>query len=427
MKVALVNPAWKFKGSTYFGCTAPHLPLELGYCRSLLQRAGHETMLVDAQLLSLSNVEAAAEVAGFAPEMTVVTTAPSYLFWRCAPPELSVPREFFDLLCTSGGTRVVIGPHSSVTPKTTLRKLKADIAVRGECEETVLSLAENPAELVPGVAIRKGDEIEITGPPQSARFVNTPPLRWDDHFVQSHDHHHHRFDCAPHGPGAEVEASRGCPYSCTFCAKIDYRDKYRRRDLPLLLDEVDGLLRQGVTYVYFIDEIFLVNRPLLEAMVERKVKFGIQTRIDLWKTDMLELLGRAGCVSIEAGVESLTEIGRDALAKKCRLSTEDLTNLLIIARQNVPFVQANLIGTAYDEPDVIARWRERLQGFSVWANDPVPLYPYPSSPDYRRLFGEPDEHAWERSHAYYLEQFSRFSDIQDEHPLPLEELEAACR
>src|SRR6185369_6802849 len=159
MKVALVNPAWKFKGSTYFGCTAPHLPLELGYCRSLLQRAGHETMLVDAQLLSLSNVEAAAEVAGFAPEMTVVTTAPSYLFWRCAPPELSVPREFFDLLCASGGTRVVIGPHSSVTPKTTLRKLKADIAVRGECEETVLSLAENPAELVPGVAIRKDDEI----------------------------------------------------------------------------------------------------------------------------------------------------------------------------------------------------------------------------------------------------------------------------
>src|SRR6185437_8747009 len=140
-----------------------------------------------------------------------------------------------------------------------------------------------PAELVPGVAIRKGDEIEITGPPQSARFMNTPPLRWDDHFVQSHDHHHHRFDCAPHGPGAEVEASRGCPYSCTFCAKIDYRDKYRRRDLPLLLDEIDGLLRQGVTYVYFIDEIFLVNRPLLEAMVERKVKFGIQTRIDLWK------------------------------------------------------------------------------------------------------------------------------------------------
>jgi hypothetical protein len=28
--------------------------------------------------------------------MTVVTTAPSYLFWRCAPPELRVPQETFE-------------------------------------------------------------------------------------------------------------------------------------------------------------------------------------------------------------------------------------------------------------------------------------------------------------------------------------------
>ena len=30
MKVALVNPNWRFDGSIYFGCREPHLPLELG-------------------------------------------------------------------------------------------------------------------------------------------------------------------------------------------------------------------------------------------------------------------------------------------------------------------------------------------------------------------------------------------------------------
>jgi len=142
---------------------------------------------------------------------------------------------------------------------------------------------------------------------------------------------------------------------------------------------------------------------------------------------MLALLGNAGCVSIEAGVESLTESGREALAKKCRLTTDELTDLLIAARRSVPFVQANLIGIAADDAQVVARWRERLRIAGVWANDPVPLYPYPSSPDYRRLFGEPDELAWERSHAYYLKQFARFSELQDAHPLPLGELEAPCR
>ncbi len=193
-----------------------------------------------------------------------------------------------------------------------------------------------------------------------------------------------------------------------------------------LLEEIDGLIAQGVTYIYFIDEIFLPQKPLLEALVERPVKFGIQTRIDLWKPDMLDLLGRAGCVSIEAGVESLTAEGRAALDKNCRLSTDDLAERLIHARRSVPFVQANLISVAHDDAGMVAEWREKLQRHGVWANDPVPLYPYPSSPDYRKLWGEPDDMAWERAHEWYLKQFRSFSDIQDQAPAALSELEAEC-
>ena len=42
------------------------------------------------------------------------------------------------------------------------------------------------------------------------------------------------------------------------------------------------------------------------------------------------------------------------------------------------------------------------------------------------IWGEPDDGAWERAHAHYLAQFERFSDIQEERPLPLAELEAGC-
>jgi B12-binding domain/radical SAM domain protein of rhizo-twelve system len=223
-----------------------------------------------------------------------------------------------------------------------------------------------------------------------------------------------------------VEASRGCPYHCTFCAKIEFRDRYRRRNLAPLLEEIDALRAQGATYLYFIDEIFLPNRALLEALVGRGLRFGVQTRIDLWKPEMLELLGRAGCVSIEAGVESLTAEGRAALDKDCRIDTDALAQRLLHARRFVPFVQANLIRVDGDDAGMVAAWREQLQRGGVWANDPVPLYPYPSSPDYRRLWGEPDDVAWERAHAHYLAQFEAFSDIQEERPLPLPALEAAC-
>jgi B12-binding domain/radical SAM domain protein of rhizo-twelve system len=427
MRIALVNPLWRYDNSIYFGCREAHLPLELGYAKALLEGAGHEVLLLDGQLQSLTNGELADTVAEYAPAMTVVTTAPTYLFWRCAPPELRIPREFLDALGWRGGLTVAVGPHGSATPKATLEKLGCDAVVRGECEEVLVALAgARKLGEIPSLAFRIDGDVVVTGPPAATAFSMAPALTWPDAWVQHHGHHHHRFDREPTGPGAEVEASRGCPYNCSFCAKIDFRDKYRRRDLSILLREIDGLIAQGVRYVYFVDEIFLPWRELLEALQVRDVEFGVQTRIDLWKPEMLDLLGAAGCVSIEAGVESLTYEGRAALDKKCKLTTDELAERLIRARQTVPFVQANLIEAGGDSEALVAEWRDRLQRAGVWANDPVPLYPYPSSPDYRKLWGEPDDRAWERAHEHYLAQFTAFSDIQDERPLPLEQLEAQC-
>ena len=304
MRVALINPNWHFDGSIYFGCREPHLPLELGYARALLQARGHAAQIFDGHLQDRYAAALAEDVAAFGPDMTVVTTAPTYLFWRCAPPELRVPMEFLTALAGRGGITVAIGPHASATPAATRQKLGVDLVVRGECEEAIAALA---------------DDAPIGNDVLAVDFAKLPPLFWPDEFIARHRHHHHRFDAAPDGPGAEVEASRGCPYACTFCAKLDYRDQYRRRDPTALLLEIDALLAQGVRYLYFIDEIFLPQRPLLEALAERRVAFGVQTRIDLWKPEMLDLLGRAGCVSIEAGVESLTVEGRALLAKKCKL------------------------------------------------------------------------------------------------------------
>jgi anaerobic magnesium-protoporphyrin IX monomethyl ester cyclase len=250
-----------------------------------------------------------------------------------------------------------------------------------------------------------------------------PSLVWEDGFVRAHDHHHHRFDTTPSGPGAEIETSRGCPYHCTFCAKDNFRDRYRKRPLGTVLAELDRLIAQGVRYVYFIDEIFLPDRALLEALAERDIAFGVQMRIDNWSRDMLDLLGRAGCVSIEAGVESLTEEGRSLLAKRCKLSTAELTELLIHVKKSVPFVQANLLDSRTDDPEEVKTWRAHLLAHGVWANEPVPLFPYPGSPDYTQRWGKPDDQAWERAHDHYLAEFARFSDIPETRPLPLCELE----
>src|SRR5262249_12006775 len=98
MKVALVNPNWTFEGSMYFGCREPHLPLEYGYLKSSLEAEGHETIIVDGHLDRLTETGIDFKLSNFQPDFTVVTTAPSYLLWRCAPPELRVPRRLIERL-----------------------------------------------------------------------------------------------------------------------------------------------------------------------------------------------------------------------------------------------------------------------------------------------------------------------------------------
>jgi hypothetical protein len=105
MRIALVNPRWAYQGSIYFGCREPHLPLELGYTAAKLEAAGHETLLLDGQLDDVDNATLAEQVADFEADMTVVTTAPTYLFWRCAPPELTSPANFLQLLSERGGKK----------------------------------------------------------------------------------------------------------------------------------------------------------------------------------------------------------------------------------------------------------------------------------------------------------------------------------
>jgi B12-binding domain/radical SAM domain protein of rhizo-twelve system len=424
MRFALVNPAWNFDGSIYFGCRDPHLSLELGYSKALLEESGHEALLIDGHLDELSVVEIVERVREFAPQFVVVTTAPTYLFWRCAPPELRVPQELCRALRDLDSKLVIVGPHGSTTPRAALKKLEADAVVLGECEELLPQLAGG-LERTSSICFQQGDTIVVRGPNRASDMKRLPALKWPDAAIAKHSHHHHRFDAQPTGPGAEMEASRGCPYHCTFCAKDNFRNSYRKRPLAIILDELDRFVAQGVEYIYFVDEIFLPDAPLLAALADRNIKLGVQTRIDLWNEDAMRALARAGCVSIEAGVESITEAGRAYLDKKCKMSTDQLTQRLIFAKELVPFVQANLLAMTDDDTDEIEAWRHKLETHGVWANKPVPLFPYPGSPEYTRMWGVADDMAWERAHEFYLKGFDCFSDIQEQRPQALVELEVA--
>lgn len=425
MRFALVNPAWSFEGSTYFGCQEPHYPLELLFAAQQIRNAGHDPFLIDAQLQRLSTHEVKLQLDNFAPDYLVIPTAPSYLFWRCPQPELRIPRQWFAELETRA-VKVAIGPHPSATPAATLRKLNCDVAMRGEPDETLPLLPTRPWSEIEGCCWQDGAGIHVSPLFGVTDMKKLGALSFENYPVEVHSHRHHVF--AGSGRGAELEFARGCPWACSFCNKTLFRNKFRERELPVVLEEVDNLIARGVDYVYWIDEIFGVGkavRPLLQELARRPIAIGLQTRIDLWDEPSLDLLAAAHCISMECGVESITDAGRDGLNKNCRISTQRISELLIYARQRIPWVQANLILTEHDERGDVLAFQENLKKQGVWVSEPVPMFAFPGTPDYLQRFGPPDDFAWERAHDHYLASFrdKGFSDIQDQQPLTIEELE----
>ena len=244
MKYALINPNWTFEGSIYFGCREPHLPLEFGYSKALLEQAGHEVCLIDGQLEDLSLEEIRRRVAAFQPDITVDHyRAELPVLALCSARTAGTPSDGSRPTGCRRNCMVAVGPHASTTPKTTLRKLgvqcRRDGRMRGDPAAVGRTLGPGAVDLLPrqwraldtgrnprerhvalyrrslaGRLCRKASRITITGS------------------------RHNRKDLA-----AEVETSRGCPYHCTFCAKDNFRDKYRRRPVNIVLEEIDGLLR----------------------------------------------------------------------------------------------------------------------------------------------------------------------------------------
>lgn len=426
MRFALVQPNWEFAGSSYFGCRDTHLPLELLFARQQLEAAGHETLLLDGHLAGLTPEQAAPRVRAFDPDFTVITTAPSYLFWRCPQPELRVPAQWLRAVC-SRAIQVAIGPHGSATPVAAGEKLGCQVVLRGEPDQILPRLATGDWAAIPGCCWRDERGWHVDARTPQAEMTALRALDFHDYPLERRFHRHHVF--SGNGRGAELEATRGCPWACDFCNKTLFRNRLRQRRADDVLAEAEALARAGFDYVYFIDEIFGCGRgraAFLRAWEELPLAIGLQTRIDLWDEDSLAALGRAHCISMECGIESITPQGREQWRKGCRLSTERIAALLCHARRHIPWVQANLIAAEDEDLAAVEAWRQALLAQGVWVSKPVPAYPFPGSPLYAKLFGPPDGQAWERAHTHYLGSYDGrgyYSDIQDAQPSPLAALE----
>ncbi len=106
-----------------------------------------------------------------------------------------------------------------------------------------------------------------------------------------------------------VQASRGCPYDCSFCTVTHYfGNRFRYREAADILAEIRSFPKK---LVVFLDDNLLGDpakaRPILEGMAELGIRWGSQTSLRFAEDpDLLKLVARSGCIGLFVGIESVT-------------------------------------------------------------------------------------------------------------------------
>lgn len=105
-------------------------------------------------------------------------------------------------------------------------------------------------------------------------------------------------------------ATRGCPFSCTYCAHMFGR-RVRKRSVENVLEEIYLLKKKyGTVQISFKDDTFTVDKKwvteLCHGLIETNldINWDCTTRVDTIDEDLIKLMKKSGCNDIRIGIET---------------------------------------------------------------------------------------------------------------------------
>ena len=270
------------------------------------------------------------------------------------------------------GVKVVAGgPHVSYWTEEALAHV--DAVVTGEAESVWLDVLAD-AERGTLRRVYRGEARELVGLP-------TP-----------------RYDLLE--PGFVVprvlQATRGCPFTCTFCAVPDLNPGFRTRPIEDVVRDVASTkfsLPWQDKVAWFWDDNLLVQRPwakrLLDAMTGLDKWWLTQASIDIVKDrDLLERMERSGCVGIFLGIESLDDADLRAAHKKQNKAHEYREAIAKLHDRGICVMAGFISGFDDQTPDIIERTADRLNDIGIDVPFLSILTPFRGTPLYDDLLGQ---------------------------------------
>jgi radical SAM superfamily enzyme YgiQ (UPF0313 family) len=325
----------------------------------------------------------------------------SFNFNRTKRISAEIKRRFSQLPIIWGGIHPTFDPEESIQ--------HADYVCVGEGEDAFLELVQaldegRPTESIPNIWCNKNGRVtrnDVRRLIQNLDDYPYPQMDWESNFVLDEgeikplSHQLYRKYVQYSGTMYDIIASRGCPYSCSYCCNALYRKIYRDKGRYVRYRSVDNVIeemqyaKREFPYINMIniqDDAFASApaRYLKEFSLRYKQRIGLPLRLRIIPTMLTEekvrYLAEANTLVAVLGIQSSDRVNEEIF--KRHAPSETLIQAARLLHKHGIIVQYDLIvQNPYEtEADVV-------ETCEILANLPKPfvliMYPlalFPNTP-----------------------------------------------
>ncbi|HCC55339.1 MAG TPA: hypothetical protein DEQ20_10540 [Desulfobulbaceae bacterium] len=313
MKTLLIIPDIQGK---YFKPGQPHVGIAY-LAGALTQQDGFDVKVVDMRL-GINVADLLKKIAEYKPSLIGITiTTLNYL--KSYKLIYSIKNQFQQIPVIIGG------PHVTTFATTILQETKADLAVIGEGEKTIVEVAkiiqQNSInfERVAGLIWRDPQTIRINPARKPEACLDTLSFP--------------RYDLSPLGKYIDnkipILTSRGCPGRCVYCSVNSlFGRAFRSRSPENVFAEIRFWHEKGFKYFIINDDCFTAAIPRAEEICDLIIRHRLKIRwecrngirMDRLNHSLATKMKQAGCCFVAFGLESANQENLNAMRKGLTIS-----------------------------------------------------------------------------------------------------------
>jgi radical SAM superfamily enzyme YgiQ (UPF0313 family) len=210
-------------------------------------------------------------------------------------------------------------------------------------------------------------------------LIGTPVPRYD------------LIDLKRHSKLFPVEATRGCPNECSFCAVTQrYQKSFRTYPVDDVLRNVEAARSFGIRNIFFVDNNLTADveyaKKLLDALRPLNIRWTSQASVEIANDpELLDLAEASGCMSLSIGFESINQESLRGVGKKFTKVESYHHMIRQIMKRNIHINALVVFGFDEDGEDVFIKTADFFDRAGVSLLDCFILIPVPGTPLFDQL------------------------------------------